>query len=49
MGQFEIKQTVKRIASTEGILAAREWIFRNLHPGEQQAAALAALCSLVRY
>ena len=48
MSQFEIQQTVKRIASTEGILAAREWIFRNLRPGDQQASAIAALCSLAR-
>ena len=48
MSQFEIQQTVKRIASTDGILAAREWIFRNLRPGDQQASAIAALCSLTR-
>jgi hypothetical protein len=48
MSQFEIKQTVQRLVAEYGPFAAREWIFRNLKPGIQQATAIAALCSMTR-
>ena len=48
MSQFEIKQTVQRLVAEYGPFATREWIFRNLKPGIQQATAIAELCSMTR-